>query len=127
MTEGMKEAGVVIGNDGEPAHWHSPDGRSSAYLPDSVSLWEVLRDGRDEIAGYAHTHPGGGRPGPSVTDVTTFSAVERGLGKRFKWWISSSDETVLVFWTGPDKHDYGVEPVADEPPWVAGLRSASGM
>ena len=128
MSEGMREAGVVVGEDGIAIHWHLPEGRSSGYIPDTSTLWEVFRANRDKIGGYAHTHPGSGPPGPSTTDVTTFSAIERGLGKRFDWWILSSDGAVVVRWKGPGKHDYAVEPFSEgHLLWAQYLRVASDM
>ena len=42
-----------------------------------------------DLAGVAHSHPGGGIPTPSWEDLTTFAAVEDGLGQRLVWWIVS--------------------------------------
>jgi len=85
------ETGVVLNLHGEPIYWHVPAERSFAFLPDSRDLWDVLWSRRDEVGGFAHTHPGEGMPAPSSTDVTTFGAIESGLGKCLDWWILSSD------------------------------------
>ena len=82
----MLEAAAVIDTTGSLIHWHVPAGRSAVSLPDSRSLWSVLWDSRDRLAGVAHTHPGTGRPVPSWEDLTTFSACEAGLGVRLSWW-----------------------------------------
>ena len=100
------EAGVVINLQGQPIHWHLPPDRSAGYLPDSKDLWEVLWENRGNLLGFAHSHPGGGSPSPSWTDITTFAAVEAGLGFRLAWWITSSEAWVLCRWAGPGKHDY---------------------
>lgn len=103
------EAGVVIGLDGQPIYWHLPENRSVAYLPDSQKLWDVIWENRNNILGYAHSHPGGGTPGPSHEDITTFSAIELALGKRLKWWIISQDfssSVIRLRWIGPNKYDY---------------------
>jgi len=92
------EAGVVLGQDNEVLYWHLPHTRSGGSLPDSRDLWDVLWENRGVVTGFAHTHPGNGLPGPSYTDVTTFAAVEAGLGKRLDWWILSSDSFVLLRW-----------------------------
>jgi hypothetical protein len=91
----MMEAGVLIGRDNSVIHWHTPNSRSGGALPDSRDLWDIIWENRDIVTGFAHTHPGSGVPGPSYTDVTTFRAVETGLGKHLNWFILSSDSLVL--------------------------------
>lgn len=122
------EAGVVIVG-GRPVFWHLPAGRTSGSLPDSRELWDVLWEHRDMLDGFAHSHPGSGWPSPSQTDVTTFLAIERALGKRLKWWITSRTNTVLLTWDGihPNVPDYGVTLVheGDEPSWIWKLREHS--
>jgi hypothetical protein len=121
----MIEAGVVVDLEGKPLHWHVPTGRTGTSIPDSRELWDVLWTNRERIAGFAHTHPGRGLPGPSHEDVTTFSAVELALGRRLDWWIATSDRVAVVRWRGPGNYDYGTEPLEVDPPWVAELRSHS--
>lgn len=122
----MIEAGVVV-VDGQPVHWHSPEGRSGGSLPDSRTLWDVLWIHRKaESLGFAHSHPGSGIPGPSMTDITTFAAIELGLGRRMTWWITSSDRVVELHWKGPGKHEYEARMI-DDPEWVRTLRKLSGM
>lgn len=70
------------------------------YLPDSRDLWDVMWGNRKELVGFAHSHPGSGLPGPSHEDLTTFSAVERALGIRLKWWITTVDHLLLLEWSG---------------------------
>jgi hypothetical protein len=118
----MIEAGVVLGFDEEPLYWHTPPGRSGGSLPDSRSLWDVLWEHRDDLMGFAHTHPGAGVPGPSHTDLTTFAAVEAGLGVRLLWWIVSSDHVVVLHRVDGN---YVSERVWNEPDWVALLRRLS--
>lgn len=120
----MIEAGVVVTDRG-PIHWHLPRGRTGGSLPDSRALWDVLwANRRAPFLGFAHSHPGSGRPGPSWIDLTTFAAVELGLGRRLTWWITSSDLVVGLCYEGPGKHDYG-EFMVDEPAWAATLRDYS--
>lgn len=121
----MIEAGVVIGADGEPLHWHLPLGRSGGSLPDSRELWDVLWNNRNTIQGFAHSHPGSGIPGPSWEDVTTFSAIELALGRRLSWWITSSDHVVLLQWAGPDAYSYTRQMVSGVLRWVDELRRLS--
>lgn len=130
----MIEAGVVIEFSGEasrhfgiPVYWHHPVGRTSGALPDSQQLWQVLWDcsRTRRLLGFAHTHPGSGIPGPSYTDLTTFAAVEAGLGQRLVWWILSSDCAVELIWQGPNRLDYQAVRLETEPPWAAGLRALS--
>lgn len=121
----MREAGVVIGGDGEPIFWHSPAARSAVSLPDSRLLWDVLFENRERLSGFAHSHPGGGTPGPSYEDVTTFAAVEAGLGRRLLWWIASADEVVVLWWVGPERLAYARATLEEAPTWVAELRRLS--
>lgn len=121
----MIEAGVIIDLDGNPLHWHQPTGSTVGSLPDSQRLWEVFWEHKGYIAGFAHSHPGGGIPSPSPEDVTTFSAVERALGKRLQWWITSSDRVALYTWAGGDKYNYEGGKIPD-PSWTAALRLNSG-
>jgi proteasome lid subunit RPN8/RPN11 len=121
----MIEAGVVINKAGEPIHWHMPRNRTNVALPDSRNLWDVLWDNRENLLGFAHSHPGAGVPGPSYTDVTTFSAVELALGKRLDWWITSSDSVVVVRYCGPKEYSYQRFAMDAEPSWTNALRALS--
>jgi len=80
------EAGVLVSRDGDPLYWHVPANRSAGGLPDSRALWDAIWDKRKELSGFAHSHPGGFSV-PSTTDISTFRAVESGLGRRLNWWI----------------------------------------
>jgi len=116
----MIEAGVVVTGWG-PMYWHLPKGRSGGSIPDSRKLWDVLWDLRQEaFLGFAHSHPGSGKPGPSMTDLTTFAAVELGLGRRLTWWIVNSDSMIGLQWEGPEKYDYN-EFSVNTPPWARKL------
>ena len=123
----MIEAGVVVDKRGQAMFWHLPPGRTAGSLPDSRPLWDVIWDAfnADTLLGFAHSHPGSGVPGPSYSDVTTFAAVEAALGKRFDWWITSSDHVVLLRWSGPDKISYRATIVTEAPSWAAELRRLS--
>lgn len=128
----MMETGVVVSIHHEPIFWHQPNGRSSGSLPDSRTLWDVLwqanRDGW--LSGFAHTHPGGGLPGPSQEDISSFVAIENALGRPLNWWIVSSDMTVLVrkstMDSVPGREIFGTTRV-DDLVWVPDLRRRSGM
>lgn len=119
------EAGVLVANDGTPIYWHTPKNRNSAALPDSRELWDVMWEHRNNILGFAHSHPGSGVPGPSHEDVTTFAAVEAALGRKIYWWITSSDTLAKMLWCGPGKHGYVALEVDHEPIWLAQLRDLS--
>lgn len=115
------ETGVLVAKDGSPILWHVPDGRSAGYLPDSPGLWKTIWDRRNDVMGFAHSHPGSGQPGPSSEDLTTFAAVEAALGRRLVWWITSSDRLIEYNWedaTGT----YFRHNVKEEPQWLARLR-----
>lgn len=122
----MTEVGVVVDRDGAALHWHLPPDRQTAALPDSRDLWDVLWHHREQLLGFAHSHPGRGRPSPSWTDLTTFAAIEAALGRRLGWWITSADRVVAVVWEGPDIHDYTVLDREDAAfGWLPELRDRS--
>ena len=121
----MLEAGVVVAMSGAPIHWHLPAGRTAGSIPDTRELWDVLWSHRDELMGFAHSHPGSGAPSPSYTDVTTFAAIEASLGRRLDWWITSRDGLALVSWAGPLRVHYDTVPITCEPPWLHELRRLS--
>lgn len=116
---------MVVDLEGKILFWHLPVDRTIASLPDSRNLWDVLWDNRKIVAGFAHSHPGAGIPSPSWTDVTTFAAIEAGLGRRLKWWITSEDSCIDLAWSGPDKHHYLGRTMTDEPLWLPPLRKVS--
>jgi hypothetical protein len=115
------EAGVVLDKKGECLHWHLPQGRSVAYLPDSRLLWWVFWDLRHRLSGFAHSHPSGVYY-PSHEDLTTFAAVEAGLGMRLDWWIVSDDKVTLSHWV---EGEYRTVFVALRPEWVDQLKERS--
>jgi len=121
------EAGVVVAS-GAPIFWHLPPGRSSGSLPDSRGLWDVLWEHRTNLDGFAHSHPGSGYPGPSGTDLTTFEAVEAGLGRRLKWWITSSDHMIVLTWNDSNPgYDLEFLTPEEEPGWILELRRVSAL
>lgn len=127
----MIEAGVVIDKDGNPLHWHLPPGRNGGALPDSRDLWDVLWTNRDRILGFAHTHPWKGSAWPSGTDITTFDAIERALGKELTWWVVTLDAVAVVqrdHATHGPPYSWGVATLRrdeTEPAWVDRLRELS--
>lgn len=118
----MIEAGVLLDRDGNPLHWHLPPNRSGAFLPDSRDLWDIIWENRKNLSGFAHSHPGFGVPLPSYTDLTTFAAVEAGLGQRLDWWIVSGDKLSL---TGYDGDTYITLSRSECPSWMEELRKLS--
>lgn len=114
------ETGVLLGEYGEPLWWHMPQDRSAGHIGDDKQLWNMFWDLRAYVTGFAHSHPGGGIQYPSGTDVTTFAAIEAGLGRRLDWWIITADSAALYRWDG---HNY--VRVNRDPPWVAVLRTKS--
>jgi hypothetical protein len=120
------EAGVLVDLDCEPIYWHLPENRSGGSLPDSRPLWDVIWKNRENLLGFAHSHPGRGLPGPSHEDVTTFAAIEAALGERLIWWIVSEDSWTEFCWIGPGRLGYRMGPNVWQPPWVERLRVESG-
>lgn len=120
----MTEAGALIGKDGEALYWHQPPDANVVALPDSRALWSAIWELREYVAGFAHTHPGRGRPSPSGTDLGTFSAIEGALGRRLDWWIASADGLAIVRWDC-ESECYLLSEIDCEPGWLAELRSRS--
>lgn len=100
------ETGVLLDNNYQPIFWHLPAGRNAGYLPDSRDLWDVIWENRNQVWGFAHSHPGSGKTRFSHEDVTTFAAVEAALGKRLHWPILTSDQEFFAVWSGPTRLDY---------------------
>lgn len=122
----MIEAGVLIDKEGFAMYWHLPNGRTAGSIPDTRTLWDQIWENRGHVLGFAHSHPGGGIPAPSWTDLTTFAAVEAALGRRLLWWITSSEHIIRLEWCGPEKTDYGFMTPPREPYWAEDLRRISG-
>lgn len=123
------EAGVVVLKGGG-LFWHVPGDRTAGSLPDSRALWDVFWENRDLVEGFAHSHPGKGIPGPSHTDITTFEAVERGLGRKLKWWIITEDHVGLCKRLRRSRQDpregyWRVELLRPDQPWLEELRRVS--
>lgn len=102
------ETAVVLDRDWRPIHFHAPAGRTAGSLPDSQDLWQVIWDNRSRLLGVAHSHPDGGVPSPSYTDVTTFAAIESALGVRLIWPIVTVDVAKVFVWYGPKPLAYDV-------------------
>ena len=120
----MKEARVIIDSTGQAFCWEQPEGRTSGSLPDDHSFWMTLWECRHELSGVAHSHPSG-CSSPSYTDLTTFAAIEAGLGFRLDWWILAGEILIHSHWVGPGRLSYESLPVEQRPPWVAQLHEAS--
>lgn len=94
----MIEAAMVFNKKGEVFHWHLPQGRTAGSIPDTRTLWDILWEHRAVVGGVAHTHPWNGAPWPSQTDVTTFRAIEQGLGKLLLWPVVTLDQIGCWVW-----------------------------
>mgnify|MGYP001817973532 CR=1 FL=1 len=103
----MIEAAFVFDIDGNVIAWHLPPGRSGGSIPDSRDLWSVMWENREILGGVAHTHPWRGTPWPSGIDVTTFSACERGLGRRLVWPIITFDRILCFRWRKTKRDEPG--------------------
>lgn len=85
------EIACVFDKQGKALYWHDLSDCSRNYIPDSMELWNIVWNNRKVIGGVAHTHPWFGDAVPSQVDVTTFSAIERGIGKLLWWPIVTMD------------------------------------
>lgn len=121
----MREVAVVINLYNEPIFWHEPDDSSSGAIPDSRSLWDIIWENRNVILGVAHSHPGGGYPGPSGTDIGTFKAIELALGRPLNWWIASSNKLSLCLSKRAGSDEWCNYELPTEPEWVDELRMRS--
>lgn len=106
----VAEAAFVFNERGEVTLWHTPNDRAGGAIPDSYDLWQFLWDTRHDLGGVAHTHPWKGTTGASGTDITTFSGIELGLGKKLNWLIVTFTHVVMYHWAGPGKYDYVLSP-----------------
>lgn len=124
-----REVIVVFDTQGKALYWHDQDALTG-YVPDSDDLWDVLWEHRHHLGGFAHTHPWNGPASPSGIDLSTFHAVERGLGKRLLWPIVTFTDMVCVvrnplfeegesMWTKAG-------PLTIEFDWIDELRRRSG-
>lgn len=86
------EVAMVFDENGKAIFWPSPKGNSQGSIEDSSVLWDRIWRNRDIIGGVAHTHPWNGTPSPSETDQTTWSAIDRALGRSLIWPIVSMDD-----------------------------------
>ena len=80
----MIEVAMVFSSEGGAIWWPTPKGNGGS-IPDSRHLWDVIWDNREHLGGVAHTHPWNGEAYPSITDVTTYRAIEAGIGKPLLW------------------------------------------
>ena len=92
----MMETALVFDRNGKTICFHEPAGRSSGSIPDTRSLWDIVWENRGNLGGVAHTHPWDGPAHPSMTDVTTFDAIERGLGQHLLWPVVTFTEVAYV-------------------------------
>lgn len=121
----MLESGVLYNEQNEIIYLHTPLDRSNVHIADSYEFWQIIWDNRFIIKGFAHSHPGSGLTSPSWTDITTFSSIERGLGKKLEWPIITSDKFVICTWCGPGLYDYKTKENFENPEWLNKLREIS--
>lgn len=123
----LEVAALIHADEESVLCWHLPEGRTSASVPDTRDLLQLLVQHKAQMAGTAHSHPGTGIPGPSWDDITTYAVVEKYLRGRYKHWVVSMDRMVVVTWCGPGRYDYRVTFVDHdkEPSWAEELRRVS--
>lgn len=105
----MMEVALVFDKDGKTICFHEPMGRTGGAIPDSRNLWDILWENRERLGGVAHTHPWDGDAWYSHTDVTTFRAIEMGIGRDLMWPIATfTDIKTFVFMSYDEEHQgYG--------------------
>ena len=100
----MREVAALIGpvfeTDRESGgsgvlHWHEPADAEHDKLPDSRDLWKVIWTHRAHLYGIAHLHPWDGVAHATLEDLTTFDAVESGLGRPLYWWVATMTELAV--------------------------------
>lgn len=134
----MKEIGALIGTGDRVLHWHTPPDRSESNLPDSAELWNLLWEAHCNgiLVGFAHSHPGSNTPQPSYEDISTFAAIEAGLGRTLTWWIASASlQSIRIERHQPEPgrlHRATVYQIrslesVNEPWWMMELRRRSEM
>ena len=94
----LNETGLVFDAKGQTLYWHRPLDRSNRCLPDSRELWDVLWENRKQLGGVAHTHPWVGAALPSQTDLSTWRAIEKGLGRLLLWPVVTFSEVRCYGW-----------------------------
>lgn len=121
------ETAVVLTFGLKPILWHKPDGSSGGYIPDSRSFWEFLLANKDRLLGVAHHHPGSGWGATmaSITDTTTFQALELGLGKNLIWPILSQDHMSVFVRSDPGYTFLNVVGEQTQFAWPSELRALS--
>ena len=118
----MMETAMVFDKFGSVIRWHEPADRSSGALPDSRSLWDFLWENRNNLGGVAHTHPWNGEVWPSATDLTTFRAVERGLGVKLIWPVVTFTAIKYYVWDEEDESYATTQPdFAEGSHWIQNL------
>lgn len=96
---------MMFDQEGKALFWLGPNGCHAGAVEDSHVLWQRIWDAREVIGGVAHTHPWGGYPHPSDTDVTTWRALELALGKRLVWPIITMDQMTCYKWFPAENSD----------------------
>ena len=99
----MIECALVFDTQGRVIRYHLPPGRTAGSIPDSHALWDVLWKHRKIVGGVAHTHPWHGQSAPSSTDLSTFRAIEQGLGQLLLWPIVTFTEVRSFVWDSATK------------------------
>lgn len=93
----MIEMAVLVLDSGDGRFDHCIwNGNSNTGIGDHYRLWDLIWTLRYELVGIGHSHPGSGPPSPSRTDITTFRAIELGLGRTLDWWITTQDQFVAI-------------------------------
>ena len=94
----MIETALVFDDHGRIIQYHEPAGRTAGSIPDTRSLWDLCWKYRNQLGGVAHTHPWDGPASPSRIDISTFRALELGLGRLYLWPVVTFTEVGYYGW-----------------------------
>ena len=106
VEENMLEAAFVFDDCGRVLYWHEPTSRTAISIDDSFDLWDIIWSFRKRLGGICHSHPWKGLALPSITDLTTFAAVEKGLGKKLIWPIVTTNHIAYYHYDANPQSGY---------------------
>lgn len=111
----MIEVAMVFTKEGKMIYLQP--GSSAGSVADSCRLWDEIWENRKIVGGVAHTHPWTGTTRPSYEDVTTFRAIEAGLGELLLWPIITFTHVNYFSYIKPGYEEIAYVDFRDESHW----------